>query len=142
MLFPLECNCEGLESKMVPLESDGPAGDVRHAHTGGPGQALLDLSLGGCERLLDVQRFAAADDVPGDNSEVVRGFSLEAQDLSGKLTGGAHLLPGLLTDLLPLHDILLYLGPAVRLRLNPLNAESVLGLPGDLHRSAGWRRFV
>ena len=70
---------------------------------------LLDISLGSSECLLDDEGFAAAHGVPGDDPEVVRGILLQAADFDGGLAGGDDLLPGLLANLLALHDVLLNL---------------------------------
>ena len=70
---------------------------------------LLDISLGRSECLLDDEGLAAAHGVPGDDPEVVGGILLQAADLDGGLAGGDDLLPGLLANLLALHDVLLNL---------------------------------
>lgn len=96
------------------------------------------MCFGGGECFLNDEGLAAADGVPRDHPEVVGGILLEPADLYRGLTGGHHLLPRLLPDLLPLHDVLLDPGPAVALRRLPLQLKGVLGLP--LHGGGAPRR--
>ena len=99
-------------------------------------------SRGRVERLLDDERRAAADNVLGDDPEVVGRVLLEATDLDGGDGARADLLPRLLSDFATLDDVLADGGAAVAFRNVPAEFHRTVARPVDGGRAGRRRWFV